>query len=127
MVIEGVSVWILPRSRVSPCQCVSAPGDSALSGCVNTDGVLKLRVTHVLAESMVQRILDSVENAAARKPKIDPFYHALFARVYTRGCRYRTADRTRPRIITGDWAHWVYTALTFLSFPVRARWCSVYR
>ena len=43
---------------------------------------MKIRVTHVLAESMVQRILDSVENAAARKPKIDRFI-TRFSRVYT--------------------------------------------
>ena len=57
-------------------------GDSVISGCVNTDGAVKIRVTHVLAESMVQRILDSVENAAARKPKIDRFI-TRFSRVYT--------------------------------------------
>ena len=51
----------------------AAPGSSLLSGCINTTGQLTLRVEHPLAESMVTRILDSVENAAASKPKIDRF------------------------------------------------------
>ena len=45
-------------------------GDSLVSGCVNTSGLLKMRVEKVLEDSMVTRILDSVEHAAASKPKI---------------------------------------------------------
>ena len=114
VVIEGVSRLDTAAITGEPVPVRVAPGDNALSGCVNTDGVLKLRVTHVLAESMVQRILDSVENAAARKPKIDRFI-TRFSRVYTPavvGIALLTA--LVPGIITGDWAHWVYTALTFL-------------
>jgi hypothetical protein len=49
---------------------------------VNTSGQLKIRVEKILEESMVTRILDSVENAAASKPNIDKFI-TRFARVYT--------------------------------------------
>ena len=48
----------------------------------NTSGQLKIRVEKILEESMVTRILDSVENAAASKPNIDKFI-TRFARVYT--------------------------------------------
>ena len=65
-----------------PVPVRAAPGDSVLSGCVNTSGQLKIRVEKPLEESMVTRILDSVENAAASKPKIDRFI-TRFARVYT--------------------------------------------
>lgn len=114
VVEEGVSRLDTAAITGEPVPVRVAPGDRALSGCVNTDGVLKLRVTHVLAESMVQRILDSVENAAARKPKIDRFI-TRFSRVYTPvvvGIAVLTA--LVPGVITGDWSHWVYTALTFL-------------
>ena len=114
VVIEGVSRLDTAAITGEPVPVRVAPGDRAMSGCVNTDGVLKLRVTHVLAESMVQRILDSVENAAARKPKIDRFI-TRFSRIYTPavvGIAVLTAFV--PGIITGNWGHWVYTALTFL-------------
>ena len=89
-------------------------GDSVTSGCVNTVGRLTIRVEKHLAESMVTRILDSVENAAASKPKIDRFI-TRFARVYTPivvGIAVATA--ILPSLFTGDWNYWVYTALTFL-------------
>ncbi len=57
-------------------------GSEAVSGCVNISGLLRIRVEKPLEESMVSRILNSVENAAAGKPKIDHFI-TRFARVYT--------------------------------------------
>ena len=82
-------------------------GDSVISGCVNTDGAVKIRVTHVLAESMVQRILDSVENAAARKPKIDRFI-TRFSRVYTPAVvLIALLTAIVPSLVTGDWHKWV--------------------
>ena len=89
-------------------------GDSVTSGCVNTVGQLTIRVEKPLEESMVTRILDSVENAAASKPKIDRFI-TRFARIYTPvvvGIAAATA--ILPSIATGNWNYWVYTALSFL-------------
>ena len=91
-----------------------AAGDSVTSGCVNTTGQLTIRVEKPLAESMVTRILDSVENAAASKPKFERFI-TRFARVYTPvvvGIAAATA--IIPSIVTGNWNYWVYTALSFL-------------
>ena len=91
-----------------------AAGDSVVSGCVNTVGRLTVRVDKALSESMVTRILDSVENAAASKPQVERFI-TRFARVYTPivvGVAAATA--LLPSLITGDWNYWVYTALTFL-------------
>ena len=91
-----------------------AVGDAVISGCVNTVGQLTIRVEKPLAESMVTRILDSVENAAASKPKIDRFI-TRFARVYTPAVVVvAAATAVIPSVITGNWSHWVYTALTFL-------------
>ena len=89
-------------------------GDEILSGCVNEQGALKLKVTRPLSESMVTRILDSVENAAASKPKMDRFI-TRFARIYT-PIVVLAAILTAiiPSVITGNWNHWIYTAITFL-------------
>ena len=89
-------------------------GDGVISGCINTSGQLTVRVEKPLSESMVTRILDSVENAAASKPKIDRFI-TRFARVYTPVVvAAAVATAVIPSLITGDWNHWIYTALTFL-------------
>lgn len=90
------------------------PGDEVISGCVNEQGVLKVKVSKALGESMVTRILDSVEHAAASKPKIDRFI-TRFARIYTPivvAAALLTA--VVPSLVTGDWNHWIYTAITFL-------------
>ena len=89
-------------------------GDGVISGCINTSGQLTIRVEKPLSESMVTRILDSVENAAASKPRIDRFI-TRFARVYTPAVvAAAAATAVIPSLITGDWNHWIYTALTFL-------------
>ena len=90
------------------------PGDSILSGCINTSGQLTMTVNRPLSESMVTRILNSVENAAASKPKIDRFI-TRFARVYTPIVVALAAIvAIIPSILTGNWNYWVYTALSFL-------------
>ena len=89
-------------------------GDSVTSGCVNTSGHLTMRVERPLSESMVTRILNSVENAAASKPKIDRFI-TRFARIYTPIVVALAAFvAIVPSIATGNWNYWVYTALSFL-------------
>ena len=89
-------------------------GSSVTSGCINTAGQLIIRVEKPLSESMVTRILDSVENAAASKPRIDRFI-TRFSRIYTPiVVAAATATAVIPSLITGDWGYWVYTALTFL-------------
>ena len=90
------------------------PGDAVISGCVNTVGQLIIRAEKPLSESMVTRILNSVENAAASKPKVERFI-SRFARVYTPVVvAIAVATAVIPSLVTGDWGYWVYTALTFL-------------
>ena len=89
-------------------------GDHLTSGCVNTSGQLLMRVEKPLSESMVSRILNSVENAAASKPKLDRFI-TRFAKVYTPIVILLAASTAvAPSLVTGNWNYWVYTALTFL-------------
>ncbi len=89
-------------------------GTPVMSGCINVSGVLELRATAALEDSLVSRILDSVESAAAGKPKIDRFI-TRFARVYT-PIVVAVAILTAiiPSLFTGEWRHWIYTALNFL-------------
>ena len=97
-----------------PVPVAVRPGSALTSGCVNTTGQLTMRVEKVLSESMVTRILESVENAAASKPKIDRFI-TRFARIYTPIVVALAAIvAIVPSIVTGDWNYWVYTALSFL-------------
>ncbi len=117
--LDGVIVEGNSRIDTSPITGEPVPvtvtsGDLLTSGCVNTSGQLKMRVEKRLSESMVSRILDSVENAAASKPKIDRFI-TRFSRVYTPCVVFGAlAVAILPSIFTGNWNYWIYTALTFL-------------
>lgn len=114
VVIEGESRIDTSPVTGEPVPVSAGFGSEVTSGCVNTSGQLKIRVEKVLEESMVTRILDSVENAAASKPKIDRFI-TRFARIYT-PCVVLLALGTAviPSLFTGNWNYWIYTALTFL-------------
>ena len=117
--LDGVVVKGESRIDTAPITGEPVPvrvveGDSVTSGCVNTVGQLTIRVEKPLAESMVTRILDSVENAAASKPKFERFI-SRFARVYTPVVvAIAAATAVIPSLVTGDWGYWVYTALSFL-------------
>ena len=113
-IIEGESQIDTSPVTGEPVPVEVFPGKEIYSGCVNDTGVLKLEVQKPLGESMVSRILDSVENAAASKPKIDRFI-TKFARIYTPvvvAAAILTA--VVPSLVTGEWNYWIYTAITFL-------------
>ena len=117
--LDGVVVHGESRIDTAPVTGEPVPvkvteGDSVISGCVNTSGALHIQVEKVLEDSMVTRILNSVENAAASKPKIDRFI-TRFARVYTPFVVTLAAGTAViPSLITGNWEFWIYTAITFL-------------
>lgn len=114
IVVEGESRIDTSPVTGEPVPVRAAAGDAVTSGCVNTSGQLKIRVEKILEESMVTRILDSVENAAAGKPKIDRFI-TRFARIYTPFViLLALGTAIIPSLISGNWNYWVYTALTFL-------------
>ena len=114
LVIRGESRVDTAPITGEPVPVSVKPGDAVISGCVNVAAPLTLRVEKPLAESMVTRILDSVENAAASKPKIDRFI-TRFARLYTpMVVAVAAATAILPSLFTGDWNYWVYTALSFL-------------
>ena len=92
----------------------AGPGDQIISGCVNLTGVLEITVTKPFGESTVAKILDLVENAAAKKAKAENFI-TRFARYYTPVVVIGAAVlAVVPSLITGNWAEWVRRALIFL-------------
>ena len=89
-------------------------GEDIISGCVNTNGVLKIKVTKAFGESTVARILDLVENSSLKKAKAENFI-TKFARYYTPAvCVGAALLAIVPSVVTGMWAVWVSRALTFL-------------
>jgi Cd2+/Zn2+-exporting ATPase len=114
MVLSGESRIDTAPITGEPVPVRVCPGDAVTSGCVNTTGQLTIRVEKPLSQSMVTRILEFVEQAAAGKPKIDRFI-TRFARIYTPlVVLAAVAVAIVPSLITGNWGYWVYTALSFL-------------
>lgn len=90
------------------------PGDEVISGCINQNGLLHIKVSREFSNSTVSRILDLVENATDKKSRSEQFI-TKFARVYTPIVVYSAiALAIIPSLITGQWATWVYRALEFL-------------
>ena len=113
-ILEGESRIDTSAVTGEPVPVSVRAGSEVISGCVNTSGLLKVRVDKVLSESMVTRILNSVENAAASKPQMERFI-TKFARVYTPiVVLIAVCTAIIPSLVVGDWSKWVYTALTFL-------------
>ena len=114
-VIEGVSALnTLALTGESVPRDVKV-GDAVLSGCVNLQGVLRLRVTHAYEDSTVARILELVENAGENKSQADRFI-TRFAKVYTPvvvGLAVLVA-LVPPLLFGGNWSEWITSALTFL-------------
>lgn len=106
MVLTGESV---PR--------VVKTEDEVLSGCINKDGLLKIRVTKEFGESTVSKILDLVENASSKKSKSENFI-TKFAKYYTPTVVIIAVLLAFiPPIILKDFnafSVWLYRALSFL-------------
>jgi len=96
-------------------------GDEVLSGCININGLLKIKTTKEFDESTASKILEMVEDASSRKSKSENFI-AKFARVYTPIVVYAAiALALLPPLVrllfmgvTPEWGTWVYRALVFL-------------
>ncbi|MGN0506267.1 MAG: heavy metal translocating P-type ATPase [Lachnospiraceae bacterium] len=92
-----------------------AAGDDAISGCINLQGTLHIRVTKEFGESTVSRILDMVENASSQKAKAENFI-TKFARYYTPIVVLLAAALAilPPLILQESFSGWIYRALNFL-------------
>lgn len=89
-------------------------GDSIISGCINLNGLLKVRTTKEYGESTVSKILDLVENSSSKKSKAENFI-TKFAKYYTPFVVFAAlALAIIPSIINGNWTEWINRALIFL-------------
>ena len=91
------------------------PGDEVISGCVNLSGLLHVKVSKPYGESTVAKILDLVENSAAKKAKAENFI-TKFARYYTPAVVFAALALAvlPPLLGFGVWMDWLQRALTFL-------------
>lgn len=95
-----------------------AMGDAIFSGCINREGLLRVKVTKPFGESTVSKIIALVERAAANKSKHETFI-ARFAKIYTPIVVYLALVlAVLPPLLSGDFAGsfplWLNRALTFL-------------
>lgn len=94
--------------------------DDIISGCINLNGVLKIRTTKEFGESTVSKILELVENSSMKKARTENFI-TKFARYYTPAvCYSALALALFPPVVSmvlgnpANWSTWVIRALTFL-------------
>lgn len=90
-------------------------GAEAISGCINTNGLLKIRVTKEYGQSTVSKILDLVENASSKKTKTENFI-TKFAKIYTPVVVLSALFLAilPPLIFGSNFSIWINRALTFL-------------
>ncbi len=91
------------------------PGSQVLSGCINTSGVLIVRVEKEYEDSTVAKILDLVENASSKKAEAENFI-TRFARYYTPIVVIIAAilALVPPIVLAEPFSGWIYRALVFL-------------
>lgn len=95
-------------------------GDEVVSGCININGLLKIKTTKEFGESTASKVLEMIEDASSRKSKSEAFI-TKFARVYTPIVVYSAIALALipPTVIMAlgggvTYATWIYRALTFL-------------
>jgi len=90
-------------------------GDVALSGSINQNGTLQIKVTKVYNDSTVAKILDLVQNATSKKADTEKFI-TKFAKIYTPIVVFLAVALAvlPPLVVQGDWSTWIYRALIFL-------------
>lgn len=116
VVIEGSSLVDTTALTGESVPRDVAAGDSILSGCINTSGLLTVKVEKEFEDSTVSKILDLVENASNKKAKTEKFI-TKFAKVYTpivTGLALLIAVIPPLVIQEATFSQWIYKALVFL-------------
>ena len=121
VVVEGTSSLNAVALTGESLPRETREGDAVISGCVNINGLLKIRTTKEFDESTASKILEMVEDAGSRKSKSENFI-SKFARVYTPIVVYAAlALAFLPPLVrlfglgvAPEWGSWIYRALTFL-------------
>ena len=82
-------------------------GDPIISGCINGEGLLRIRTTKEFDDSTVAKILELVETASEKKSRTENFI-TRFARVYTPAVVTAAAALfVIPGLVTGQWLVWL--------------------
>ena len=115
IVVEGTSTLnTLALTGEAVPRSISV-NDEVLSGCINNEGILKVKVTKEFGESTVSKILDLVENASSRKSKSENFI-SKFAKYYTPIVVIIAIllALIPPLLTDTNFKTWLYRALSFL-------------
>ena len=116
IVIEGNSMIDTSALTGESVPRKASIGDNVLSGCINKNGLLTIKVTKEFGESTVSKILDLVENASSKKSKSEKFI-SKFAKYYTPiVVIVALLLAVIPPLILKNaiFVEWIYRALAFL-------------
>ncbi len=118
--LDGVVVEGLSHINTSNVTGESVPvrvgvDSDVISGCVNEEGLLKVRVEKPYQEGTIAKILDLVQNAGAKKAPVEKFI-TKFAKIYTPIVVGIAAIMAvaMPLITGDDYYPWIYRACIFL-------------
>ena len=115
VVIEGNSFLDTAALTGESVPRRASVGDTVISGCVNGEGVLRIRAEKRYEDSTVSRILELVENASNKKARLENFI-TRFARWYTPIVTIGAAllALVPPLVLGGGFANWIHRACIFL-------------
>ena len=113
-VISGESFVNTAALTGEPVPRPARPGETVISGCINGEGLIRVRALKAYEDSTVAKILELVENASEKKSRTETFI-TRFARYYTPivVCAALVLAIV-PSLIAGNWMTWIYRACTFL-------------
>lgn len=114
-VVDGTSDLDQAAITGESAPVTRGPGDAVFAGSVNTNVVLKVRVTRTVADNTIARIIEEVENAQAKKAPLARFIDD-FSRWYTPSAMAMAllVAVVPPALFGGDWSTWIYRALSLL-------------
>ena len=115
LVIEGKAALDTSALTGESIPRQACAGDTVLSGCLNQNGLLTIKVTQTFGESTASKIIDLVENATAKKAPTENFI-TKFARYYTPAVTGLAAliSLIPPLLLGGPWSDWLSRGLIFL-------------
>ena len=121
VIVEGTTTLNTSALTGESLPREAAAGDEVISGCINMNGLIRIRTTREFGESTVSKILDLVENSSSKKSRSENFI-SKFARYYTPAvCYGALALAVLPPLVqmlflhqSPQWSMWILRALTFL-------------
>ena len=113
-ILEGESWFDQSPVTGESAPVAKKPGDSLFAGSINSNGIIKARVTSLAKDSTIARIIHMVQEAQARKAPTAKFVDR-FASVYTPvAVAIALFLALVPPLFLGQWLEWLYRALVLL-------------